>query len=43
MIESVDKPQILVEVLLCGRETSGDAFVMGAEVRVQRDRTGNIR
>ena len=38
VIESVDESQALVEVLLCGRDSSGDAFVVGAEVRVEGDR-----
>ena len=38
VIESVDESQALVEVLLCGRDSSGDGFVVGAEVRVEGDR-----
>ncbi len=43
VIESVDESQALVEVLLCGRDSSGDAFVVGAEVRVERDRVRKAR
>ena len=38
VIESVDESQALVEILLRGRDSSGDAFVVGAEVRVEGDR-----
>ncbi len=42
VIESVDESQALVEVLLCGRDSSGDAFVVGAEVRVEGDRVRKV-
>ena len=38
VIESIDESQALVEVLLCGRDSSGDGFVVGTEVGVEGDR-----
>ena len=38
VIEAVDESQALVEVLLRGRDASGDPLVVGAEVRVEGDR-----
>ncbi len=43
VIESVDESQALVEVLLRGRGSSGDAFVVGAEVRVEGGRGRKVR
>jgi hypothetical protein len=38
VIEAVDKSKPLIEILLCGWDSRGDRLVMGAEVRVKRDR-----
>ena len=42
VIESVDESQALVEVLLRGWDSSGDAFVVGAEVRIEGDRIRKV-
>ena len=43
MIESVDESQALIKVLLCGRDPSGDAFVVGAKVRIEGNRVRQAR
>ena len=42
VIEAVDQSQALVEVLLGGRDASGDAFVVGAEVCVEGDGVSKV-
>ena len=39
-IDETKPPQALVEVLLCSRNMSGDAFVVRAEVRIEGNRIG---
>ena len=43
IIEAVHESQSLIEVVLCGRNSSGDAFVMGAEVRIEGNRVRQAR